>query len=117
MLIQRKQHMSWTDTAGLVLHTLLACLEMGMMMTAVPLWFVLPGAIFAAWVCVCAAMVMVMCWMLNGREQTYQCPSAAGSEGLMMGHEVEDERWLFLGGIGMRSVCHLCCICAVISVF
>ncbi|KAK4150660.1 hypothetical protein C8A00DRAFT_17866 [Chaetomidium leptoderma] len=97
----------WADTAGMMLHVVLACLEMGMMLTAVPLWFVLPGAVFAAWVCVCAAAVTAMCWMLNGKgQQMHQCN--AGSEGWMMGQEeAEDEKWMFLGGMGMSARhCH-----------
>lgn len=84
----------------MLLHIVLACLEMGIMLIAVPLWFMLPGAVFVAWACVCAAMVMGMCWMVNGKEQVYQCN--AGSEGWMMGQEAEDEKWMFVGGMGMR---------------
>jgi hypothetical protein len=101
MLVQRRPA-SWADAAGRLLHVVLACLEMGIMLTAVPLWFLLPGPVFAAWACACAGMVMAVCWMLNGREQMYQCN--AGSEGWMMGQEAEDEKWMFLGGMGMRYV-------------
>jgi hypothetical protein len=101
MLVQRKPT-SWADTAAMLLHVVLACLEMGIMLMAVPLWFLLPGIVFAAWGCVCAGMVMGMCWMVNGREQMYQCN--AGSEGWIMGQEAEDEKWLFVGGMGMRYV-------------
>ncbi|KAK4034849.1 hypothetical protein C8A01DRAFT_18409 [Parachaetomium inaequale] len=104
MLVQRRPT-SLADTAGMMLHAVLACFEVGMMLLAVPLWFMLPGAMFAAWVCVCAGVVIAMCWMLNGKEQMHQCN--AGSEGWMMGQEAEDEKWLFLGGMGMSSRhCH-----------
>ena len=101
MLVQRRPA-SWTDMMGMMLHVVLACLEMGMMLTAIPLWCMLPGAMFAAWLCVCGGIVMAMCWMLNGKEQMYQCN--AGSDGWMMGQEAEDEKWMFLGGMGMRCV-------------
>lgn len=101
-MLTRRNHMSWTDMADMMVHTMLACMEMCMMVAAVPLWLMLPGAMFAMWTCLCAAMVMSMCWMLNGRDQMHQC--AASSEGWMMGQEGEDEKWLFLGGMGMRYV-------------
>ena len=99
-LLVRRRPASWADTAEMMLHVMLACLEMGMMLAAVPLWFILPGGLFAAWGCACAGMVMAMCWMVNGREQMYQCN--AGSESWMMGQEAEDEKWVFIGGMGMR---------------
>ncbi len=99
-LLVRRRPASWADTAEMMLRVMLACLEMGMMLAAVPLWFILPGGLFAAWGCVCAGMVMAMCWMMNGKEQMYQCN--AGSESWMMGQEAEDEKWVFLGGMGMR---------------
>ena len=91
---------SWAETVEMMFHIALACLEMGIVLTAVPLWFMLPGVLFAAWSCVCAAAVMAVCWTINGKGQMYQCN--AGSEGWMMGQEAEDEKWLFLGGMGMR---------------
>ncbi len=99
-LLVRRRPASWADTAEMMLHVMLACLEMGMMLAAVPLWFILPGGLFAAWGCACAGMVMAMCWMINGREQMYQCN--ARSESWMMGQEAEDEKWVFFGGMGMR---------------
>lgn len=105
MLVQRK-HASWADAAAMALHTALASLELGILMTAVPLWLILPGVIFALWACVCAGMVAAICWMLNGRERMHQC--AIGAEGWMMGQETEDEKWMFLGGMGMRYVALYC---------
>jgi hypothetical protein len=99
LLVQRRPS-SWDETAGMALHVMLACLEMGIMLTALPLWFMLPGVLFAAWACVCAGVLTAMCWTINGKEQMYQCN--AGSEGWMMGQEAEDEKWLFIGGMGMR---------------
>ncbi|AEO64442.1 uncharacterized protein THITE_2110588 [Thermothielavioides terrestris NRRL 8126] len=89
----------------MALYVALAGLELGVILAAVPLWCVLPGAVFALWAAACAAVVAAMCWMLNGKEQMYRCD--AGSEGWMMGQEVEDEKWMFLGGMGMSSRhCH-----------
>lgn len=99
MLTQRK-HMSWADMGDMMIQTVLACMEMCMMAAAVPFWLMLPGVMFAMWMGLCAAMVVSMCWMLNGKEQMHRC--SAGSEGWMMGQEGEDEKWMFLGGMGTR---------------
>ena len=99
-MLTQHQQMSWADMGDTMMHTMLACMEMAMMAAALPLCMMLPGAMFMTWLTVCAAMVMAMCWMLNGREQMHQCNS--GAEGWMMGHEGEDEKWMFVGGMGMR---------------
>jgi hypothetical protein len=101
-ILARRGGASWADSAAMVLYVALAGLELGVILAAVPLWCVLPGAVFALWAAACAAVVAAMCWMLNGKEQMYRCD--AGSEGWMMGQEVEDEKWMFLGGMGMRCV-------------
>ncbi|KAL2016333.1 hypothetical protein VTK56DRAFT_3845 [Thermocarpiscus australiensis] len=101
MLIQRKPT-SWADTATMMIQIVLACLEIGIMLTAIPLWLALPGAVFAVWAGICVCLVTVMCWMLNGKEQVHQC--SAGSEGWTMGQETEDEKWMFLGGMGMSVI-------------
>ncbi|KAK0707687.1 hypothetical protein B0H67DRAFT_494367 [Lasiosphaeris hirsuta] len=89
----------------MMMHTMLACMEMCMMVAAIPLCMMLPGAMFAMWMFACACMVMAMCWMLNGPEQMHQC--TAGSEGWMMGQDAEDEKWMFVGGMGTSSRhCH-----------
>ncbi|VBB79788.1 Putative protein of unknown function [Podospora comata] len=104
MLTQRK-HMSWAAMGDMMIHTMLTCMEMCMMVMAVPLWMMMPGAMFAMWMCTCALMVMGMCWMLNGREQMHMC--AMESEGWMMGPEMDNEKWMFMGGMGMNSRhCH-----------
>ncbi|KAK4237310.1 hypothetical protein C8A03DRAFT_44808 [Achaetomium macrosporum] len=101
------QTASWAGIAETMLRLVLACLEMGIMLAALPLWLMLPGAMFAMWLGACAGFILAMCWMLNGKEQMYQCSAGSGSEGWMMGQEAEDEKWMFLGGMGMSSRhCH-----------
>lgn len=102
-MVTQSGAVAWVDRAAMGLHAALACLEMGMLLAAVPR-LVLPGGVFAVWVCVCAGMVAAMCWMLNGRAQMHLCNAGAGSEGWMMGQEAEDEKWLFVSGMGMRCV-------------
>ncbi|KAH6617194.1 hypothetical protein F5144DRAFT_660093 [Chaetomium tenue] len=106
------------------LYLLLACFEVGVLLAAVPLWFVLPGVVFAGWVAGCVGVGgVVVGWGLNGGmgkgERVLRCDAAVdgeggvgggagGGDGWMMGQEVaEDEKWLFLGGMGMSSRrCH-----------
>lgn len=75
-----------------------------MLVSAVPLWLALPGALFAVWLGGCGALVMAMSWSLNGRgarREIIQTPSPA-ADGWMMGQENDDEQWFFVGGLGMR---------------
>ncbi|KAK4165654.1 hypothetical protein QBC43DRAFT_234986 [Cladorrhinum sp. PSN259] len=107
MLTQRK-HMSWADMGHMMMHTMLTCMEILMMVMAVPMWMMLPGAMFAMWMGCCAMMVMAMCWMLNGKDQMHMSSPESASEGWMMGQDMENEKWIFMGGMGMSSRhCHM----------
>ena len=101
MLTQRK-HMSWPDMGETMMHMLLTCMEMCMMAMAVPMWMMLPGAMFAMWMGCYVMMVMAMCWMMNGKEQMHMCNFDSSSEGWMMGQDMDNEKWMFMGGMGMR---------------
>ncbi|KAK3991511.1 hypothetical protein QBC44DRAFT_286720 [Cladorrhinum sp. PSN332] len=106
-LTQRK-HMSWADMGHMMMHTMLTCMEMAVMAMAVPMWMMLPGAMFAMWMGCCAMMVMAMCWMLNGKEQMHMCNPESSSENWMMGQDMENEKWMFMGGMGVSSRhCHM----------
>ncbi|KAJ4393530.1 hypothetical protein N0V93_002742 [Gnomoniopsis smithogilvyi] len=90
----------------MVQHVGLALLELYMLISAIPLWLTLPGALFAAWVGCCSALIVGMSWSLNGRGirgEVIRSPSPAAADGWMMGQEVDDEQWLFIGGLGMSS--------------
>lgn len=121
----------WTDTAETALYLLLACFEVEVLLAAVPLWVVLPGVGFAVWVGGCAGVVAAGCKVLNagrGEQWVYGCDavdSGGGGGGVgadggwMMGQEMEaeaeDEKWLFLGGMGMRYVLvFFCCFIGVL---
>ena len=99
-MVMQRRHMSWADMGHMAMQMVLACMEMCMMVAAIPMYMMLPGFMFAVWVCCCGLMCMCMCWMLNGKEQMYQC--VTGSESWMMGQESDDEKWMFMGGMGMR---------------
>ncbi|KAM7201565.1 hypothetical protein V8F20_004793 [Naviculisporaceae sp. PSN 640] len=104
-MVMQRRHMSWADMGHMMLQIMLACMEMCMMVCAVPMYMMLPGAMFALWMGVCCMMCMAMCWMLNGKEMMHQC--VVGSKSWMMGQESDDEKWMFMGGMGMSSRhCH-----------
>lgn len=96
---------SRTDGSEMIQHIGLGLLEIYMIISAIPLWVSLPGALFAAWVGCCGALVVGMSWSLNGRGirgEVIRTPSPAAADGWMMGQEVDDEQWFFIGGIGTR---------------
>lgn len=96
---------SRVDNLEMIQHIGLALLEMYMLMSVIPLWLTLPGALFAAWVGCCSALVVGMTWSLNGRGlrgEVIRSPSPAAADGWMMGQEVDDEQWFFMGGMGIR---------------
>lgn len=99
-MVMQRRHMSWADMGHMMMQIMLACMEMCMMVCAVPMYMMLPGAMFAMWVSACCMMCMAMCWMLNGKEMMHQC--VVGSKSWMMGQESDDEKWMFMGGMGMR---------------
>lgn len=94
------------NIAEMIQHVGLALLEMYILVSAVPLWLCCPGAVFAAWLGCCSALVMGASWSLNGgrgatRGFIVRSPSPA-ADGWMMRQDADDERWFFVGGMGMR---------------
>ncbi|KAI3395181.1 hypothetical protein diail_1675 [Diaporthe ilicicola] len=84
-------------------HACLAMIEMCVLTCAVPLWACLPGVLFAAWLGCCISVIMGMVWMLNGRRSGRQMVRSTAAVDWMMGQEMEDEQWFFIGGMGMIS--------------
>ncbi|KAL1881461.1 hypothetical protein VTK73DRAFT_3523 [Phialemonium thermophilum] len=93
--------LSGMERVNLMVHIALACMEMYMLAATVPLWFTLPGVLFALWVAACSAVVLTASWMLNTKYPVAQC--TAGSEGWMMGQDSEDEKWIVVEGMGFSS--------------
>ncbi len=93
---------SWADCGDLLTHTALTIIEVYVLVAMIPLWVALPGAMFGMWMMGCMAVVYCLAWLLNGtmKEQVAQC--SEGSDGWMMGQEADDERWMFVGGMGLR---------------
>ncbi|POS77369.1 hypothetical protein DHEL01_v204248 [Diaporthe helianthi] len=84
-------------------HICLGMLEVCFLACAVPLWACLPGLMFAGWMGCCMSMIMGMVWILNGRGSARQMIRSTVAGDWMMGQEMEDERWYFIGGMGMSS--------------
>lgn len=92
------------DTVEVIQHVGLALLEGCMLVSAVPLYLALPGAIFAAWLAGCGTLIWAMSWFLNGggaQDLVIKSPSPA-ADGWMMGQENDDEQWFFAAGLGTR---------------
>lgn len=90
----------------MVQHLGLALLEAAMLVSVVPLWLFCPGVVFLLWLGGCSALVMGASWSLNGgrgatRGRIVRAPSPA-ADGWLMGQDVDDERWFFVGGMGVR---------------
>lgn len=92
--------MSWADRMDILSHVALVVIEVYVLVAVLPFWAILPGLIFAAWLCGCVSLVLSLSWMLHGKHQVVRC--TAGSEGRMMGQEAEDERWIVVEGMGIR---------------
>ncbi|KAH8763045.1 hypothetical protein F5883DRAFT_676654 [Diaporthe sp. PMI_573] len=84
-------------------HVCLATLEMCFLACVVPLWACVPGLMFAAWMGCCMSVIMGMVWVLNGRGSSGQVIRSTAAGDWMMGQDMEDERWVFVGGMGMSS--------------
>ncbi|KAK4449619.1 hypothetical protein QBC34DRAFT_298735 [Podospora aff. communis PSN243] len=98
-VMRQMRGMGVGDMRDMVLHVLLGCMEVGMMVAALPVMMMMPGVVAMMWMACCAVVVMGMCTVVNGREMV--CVCSEGGEG------VEDEKWMFVGGMGMSSRrCH-----------
>lgn len=92
--------MTWADRMDILTHIALVVIEVYMLVAVLPLWLILPGVLFAAWLCGCVSLILSLSWLLHGKQQAIRC--TAGSEGWMMGQEVEDEKWIVVEGMGIR---------------
>lgn len=86
----------------MIQHLGLALLEIQILVLVMPLWSILPGALFAAWAGCCGALVLVMSWYLNGETGRVLRSPSPTADGWTIGQEVDDEQWFFVGGLGTR---------------
>ena len=96
-VLTRRRYMSWADLGHSAMQAVLSCVEMGIMLAALPMYLMLPGVMFAMWMGGCALVVMAMCWLMNDSSaETHHC--MAGCDG----NVADDEKWLFMSGMGIR---------------
>ncbi|OIW24656.1 hypothetical protein CONLIGDRAFT_636786 [Coniochaeta ligniaria NRRL 30616] len=100
-LMCHARRMSWADMGDVLIHVGLAVMELHMVVAAVPLFLIMPGAVSALWCTACAMMIMGFARILNGKSRVIRC--MAGSDGWMMGQEAEDEKWIYVGGMELSS--------------
>ncbi len=100
--LPRLRGRTWADYGDVLTHLALSFVEVYMLVSIIPLWVALPGVMFAGWLALCTAAVYGLSRLLNGaaRDQIIKCSS--GSDSWMMGQEIDDERWIFVGGMGVR---------------
>lgn len=85
----------------LVLQFSLSVVELAILACVVPLWMMLPGVVFLAWLCLSMSLVFGVSSFLNGTEVVVNYD---GSGGWTMEPEIEEERWVFVGSIITRFV-------------
>lgn len=95
------------DLAELAPHVALVLLETSMLVSAVPLWLCLPGAVFVAWLALCGALVGAASRSLNGGRDAapgrlLRCAPAAAADGGRVELDAEEEQWFYVGGMGLR---------------
>ena len=100
---------SWIDRIDTIFELVLSVAEVLFVLLAVPLWLCLPGILFCGWAASYASCLVGFAWMWQRSlraTKTIKC--AEGSKSWMMGHEAEDERWIYVSGLGQRYVSPLC---------
>ncbi|KAL2757229.1 hypothetical protein ACRALDRAFT_1067873 [Sodiomyces alcalophilus JCM 7366] len=79
-----------------VLQFWLSVVEVAILALVVPLWMMLPGVVFLVWFCFSISFVLAVSSFLNGTEVVVNCD---GSGSRTMEPDIEEQRWVFVGGI------------------
>ncbi|OLN87403.1 hypothetical protein CCHL11_09572 [Colletotrichum chlorophyti] len=95
-----RQHLSKSHLKDIVVQLTLAIVEVGIITLAVPLFIVLPGLLFAMWLGISMSMVLGLSWLMNGNELMTSCDEFGNKTTEL---DEEDERWIFIGGMGTSS--------------
>ncbi|KAL8329643.1 hypothetical protein RB597_005087 [Gaeumannomyces tritici] len=102
----------WRYAADVGLQLAVGVVELYIIMLALPIWLFLPGFVFSVWSLCSAAAVWCLCRLLNSSGPVVRHPGPAADGGgggsWMMGPDGEDERWFFVGGMGVRRARRLC---------
>lgn len=103
-LMFHRRELSWHDIVEVMLQTGLCAFEAYILGAALPLWLCLPGTFFVGWSVFCAGVVMGTCSFLNKKEKVLRQAAPSGSDawGAAQGGAVGEERWIYVGGLGVR---------------
>ncbi|KDN67951.1 hypothetical protein CSUB01_05822 [Colletotrichum sublineola] len=95
-IANHRQHLSKSHLKDMVIQLGLAIVEVGMITLAIPLFVVLPGIFFAAWLGISMSMVLGLSWLMNGNDIMVSCDEFGNST-----TDIDDdnERWIFIGAI------------------
>ncbi|KAG7119509.1 hypothetical protein HYQ45_009847 [Verticillium longisporum] len=100
-LIRRPgERMSGAQMKDAVVQTCLSVIEVGMLLSVVPVWLFMPGIVFASWAAMSLTVVFGLSWLLNEDGVTISCD---GSDSWATDSETHDERWFFVSGIGTTA--------------
>ncbi|KAI3559102.1 hypothetical protein CABS03_07421 [Colletotrichum abscissum] len=95
-----RQHLSKSHLKDIVIQLSLAIVEVGIVTLAVPLFIILPGILFGAWLGISMSMVLGLSWLMNGNEVMTNCDEFGNSTTDI---DDDEERWIFIGGMGTSS--------------
>ncbi|KZL66216.1 hypothetical protein CT0861_08273 [Colletotrichum tofieldiae] len=78
-IANHRQHLSKSHLKDIAVQLGLAIVEIGMITLAIPLFALLPGILFAAWLGISMSMVLGLSWLMNGNEIMVSCDEFGNS--------------------------------------
>uniref|UniRef100_L2GA32 Uncharacterized protein n=1 Tax=Colletotrichum fructicola (strain Nara gc5) TaxID=1213859 RepID=L2GA32_COLFN len=94
-----RAHLSRSHLKDIIVQLSLAIVEVGMITLAVPMFMILPGILFAAWLALSMSLVLALSWLMNGSNIIVNCDEFGNSTSEA---EEDEEKWIFIGGMGTR---------------
>ncbi|EQB53140.1 hypothetical protein CGLO_07170 [Colletotrichum gloeosporioides Cg-14] len=95
-----RAHLSRSHLKDIIVQLSLAIVEVGMITLAVPMFMILPGILFAAWLALSMSLVLALSWLMNGSNIIVNCDEFGNSTPEA---EEDEEKWIFIGGMGTSS--------------
>ncbi|KAF6838336.1 hypothetical protein CPLU01_02448 [Colletotrichum plurivorum] len=95
-----RAHLSKSHLKDIIIQLSLAIVEVGMITLALPLFTILPGLLFVVWLGISMSLVLGLSWLMNGNDIIVSCDEFGNTTAEA---EEDEEKWLFLGGMGTSS--------------
>ncbi|KAH0425293.1 hypothetical protein CcaCcLH18_11039 [Colletotrichum camelliae] len=95
-----RAHLSRSHLKDIIVQLSLAIVEVGMITLALPMFMILPGILFAAWLALSMSLVLALSWLMNGSNIIVNCDEFGNSTSEA---EEDEEKWIFIGGMGTSS--------------